>query len=403
MHDGKKSWSVPAVTGSVLLTLAAVLTPAPAEATQTRTLTETFPASTAVRLANLAGAVELIPGSGGEVRVEATVHAEGGSAEETRRLLDGMGWKKSRDVLGKDGWALSYPIDDYRGFAYPGSGRGSGSGSSALSSWLGWLTSSNSTIRFEGHRVRVVGKRSGSMPVLYADLRITVPAGAELVIRNGVGPVEGGDLSGDLTVDTGSGDVRIASFDGALLVDTGSGDVDLGPVEGSLSVDTGSGDVDVAGLTGKGLVDTGSGHIRLRDVASQRLHLDTGSGGIEVVGGWADEVEADTGSGDIRLEDVEVVRFVGDTGSGDIELLGSLARAERVTADTGSGDVTIYGGPDASFELTTDLGSGDLTVRYDDAELRRDGRELVGARRGTGQTRIHVDTGSGDCVMAPGR
>ena len=387
----------PVLLPVVLAALAAVVVAGPVAAVESRTFTESFPADRAVRLANLAGTVDLLPGSGDRVRVEATVYAEGDSAAETRRLLDGMGWRESRHVLGEAGWALSYPIDDYRGFAYPGSGRGIGT------TLFGWLSSSRSTIRYEGERVRVVGRRSGSFPILYADLKVTMPAGAELVIRNGVGTVEGGDLDGDLVVDTGSGDVRLASFSGDLLVDTGSGDVDLGPVDGSLSVDTGSGDVDVQRLGGEATVDTGSGHIRLRDVDSDRLHLDTGSGDIEVLGGRAGNAVADTGSGDIRFEGVEVVRFEGDTGSGDVDLMGSLARAEKVVIDTGSGDVTIYGGPSASFELTTDLGSGDLTVRYDDAELRREDRELVGARRGDGRTRIHVDTGSGDCVISPGR
>lgn len=381
----------------LLAVVAAVMVVSPAAAVESRTFTESFPAHQAVRLANLAGTVELVAGAGNRVQVEATVYAQGDSVAETRRLLDGMEWRESRHVLGEAGWALSYPIDDYRGFAYPGSGRGVGT------TLFGWLSSSQSTIRYEGERVRVVGRRSGSFPILYADLKISMPTGIELVIRNGVGSVEGGDLDGDLVVDTGSGDVSLASFSGELLVDTGSGDVDLGPVDGSLSVDTGSGDVDVERLVGSAEVDTGSGHIRLRAVDSDRLHLDTGSGGIEVLGGRAGNVVADTGSGDIRFEGVEVVRFEGDTGSGDVDLMGSLVRAEKVVIDTGSGDVTIYGGASASFELTTDLGSGDLTVRYDDAELRRKNRELVGARRGDGRTRIHVDTGSGDCVISPGR
>jgi hypothetical protein len=64
--------------------------------------------------------------------------------------------------------------------------------------------------------------------------------------------------------------------------------------------------------------------------------------------------------------------------------------------------VEIFGGPAFEFDLTTDVGSGDVDVRYDDAELRRDRHEVVGARRGSGQTRIMVDTGSGDVTVAPG-
>jgi DUF4097 and DUF4098 domain-containing protein YvlB len=73
-------------------------------------------------------------------------------------------------------------------------------------------------------------------------------------------------------------------------------------------------------------------------------------------------------------------------------------------ADTGSGDVEIYGGPDADFRLTADQGSGDLRVGYDDAKLQYEDsrhRKVVGATRGDGRTRIEIDTGSGDAVVAP--
>jgi hypothetical protein len=40
-------------------------------------------------------------------------------------------------------------------------------------------------------------------------------------------------------------------------------------------------------------------------------------------------------------------------------------------------------------------------VRYKDAVLRRSGRKVIGARRGDGRTAIHVETGSGDCVIGP--
>jgi hypothetical protein len=40
-------------------------------------------------------------------------------------------------------------------------------------------------------------------------------------------------------------------------------------------------------------------------------------------------------------------------------------------------------------------------VGYGDAELRKSGKKVVGAKRGNGQTQIRVDTGSGDCVITP--
>jgi DUF4097 and DUF4098 domain-containing protein YvlB len=84
-----------------------------------------------------------------------------------------------------------------------------------------------------------------------------------------------------------------------------------------------------------------------------------------------------------------------------VVLHSSLAKTKKITAQTGSGDIRIVAGPGASFDIDSDQGSGDLSVRYEDAVLRRSGRKVVGAKRGDGRTAIHVETGSGDCVISP--
>jgi len=77
-------------------------------------------------------------------------------------------------------------------------------------------------------------------------------------------------------------------------------------------------------------------------------------------------------------------------------------RTREILIDTGSGTVKILAGPDASFDLTADQGSGGVEVGYADATYKKDGRTIIGARRGTGKTRILVETGSGDCIIQPG-
>lgn len=368
-----------------------VITYADAESvdTDTRTFTESFPADSPVRLANLAGSVELVAGDGSEVVVEATAHAKGRNAEETARLLESLRWEEA-DVSGKRGWALSYPVRDHDEYHYPGDGSGR---------VIGW--GGHTSTKYQGTKVHVYGKK-GNRPTLYADLKITIPSGSTFALRNVMGEIEGGDLSADLDLDTASGAVRQGSVEGDLTVDTGSGEVEVGNVRGDVSIDTGSGDVSLAGLVGDALIDTGSGSIDIGRVDAESLELDTGSGSIRVANGRADSVVADTGSGDIELSGVDVVRLEADTGSGDVTLEGSLARAESIVADTGSGDVTIRAGEEAAFDLSASLGSGEVEVGYADAELKRSGRKIVGARRGDGRTRIDVDTGSGDCVIVPG-
>lgn len=379
------------------LGLAGALAASADTATRTRNFRQAFPGQAAeLRLANLAGRVELTRGQGNQVVVDVTVHAAGSSAGETRKLLDGMKWVRSKGSDGRDEWALSYPVDDYSGFHYPRPGRQS------EPSFLSFLDNSYSSAQYRGKRVRIYAQKRSGTPTLYADLKIALPANSNLAVRNAVGAVHGqGQLEGTLTVDTGSGDVSIAGHAGRLTIDTGSGDVTVGSTRGESSIDTGSGDVVVRRLVGNGRMDTGSGDVTVENVSAGGLTIDTGSGDVVVRKGVAARVAADTGSGNVSVLDVEVEELQADTGSGDVTLRSSLAQARRVVAETGSGDVEIYGGPQASFDVQSSHGSGELLVRYDDADLRRSGRRVTGARRGDGRTTIRVTTGSGDCVIGP--
>lgn len=388
---------------STILPAAALLIgaglPAFGQGMQTRGFRQAFPLQGAanLRLANLAGRVELVRIQGNQVVVDANVHAQGDSGNETQKLLQGMKWVRAEDRHGNEEWALSYPVKDYDGFAYPRPG------SKKEESWfLSWLASKGTTsTTYRGEKVRIFNEKTSSAPTLYADLRIGLPVGSHVVVRNIVGNVQGGQLEGTLTVDTGSGKVEIASYDGNLVVDTGSGDVVLGSARGETSVDTGSGDVVVRRLVGNGKMDTGSGDVTVEQVSAGRLYVDTGSGDVTVRGGSASRVIADTGSGTVSVDGVELEELEADTGSGDVLIRSSLDQAKRISAETGSGDIEIHAGPNASFDIVSDQGSGDLEVGYADAKLRKDGKKVVGARRGDGKTVIRVETGSGDCVISP--
>lgn len=387
-----------ALSAALMLALGGAATAHAAE--QTRAFRQPFPAKAEVRLANLAGRIELVPAQGSDVVVDATIHADAESAAETQRLLAGMKWVKSHDKKGREEWALSYPVEKYRSYAYPN--RREKDEDSELPAFLSFLNLGNQTMTtYRGERVRIYSKKRDSAPVLYADLRILVPAGSNLAVRNAVGPVRGGDLDGSLAVDTGSGNVDIASHSGQLSVDTGSGNVVLGASKGETAVDTGSGNVVVKRLVGNGSINTGSGDVTVSQVSAGKLAIDTGSGDVIVQDGVAGRVIADTGSGGVKVLSVELEELAAETGSGNVVVHSSLAKARKVTAETGSGDIDIKAGPDASFDIDSDQGSGDLIVNYSDATLRKSGRKVVGARRGNGRTAIHVETGSGDCTIGP--
>ena len=78
------------------------------------------------------------------------------------------------------------------------------------------------------------------------------------------------------------------------------------------------------------------------------------------------------------------------------------SEADEIDADTGSGSVELEAGGARLRRVRADTGSGDIVSRYPDAEPILRKREVVGYRRGSAQTRISVDSGSGDLILEPG-
>jgi DUF4097 and DUF4098 domain-containing protein YvlB len=305
----------------------------------------------------------------------ATVHAESAELAAAMRF---------EQVAGRDGvptLRVRYPVDRHRSFRYGAASSRSDSALSWLEAIVGAMGGGGNTMDYDGARVSVSGSRG---VVLYADVEVQVPRRVlEATFRNRVGPLSGEGVRGRLRFDTGSGTVTVRALDGQVVADTGSGDVHAHDLKGSFTCDTGSGNCEVTGFSGDTLsCDTGSGDVRVVRVDARKVKLDTGSGNVSVREAEADELVADTGSGDV-----------------EVELEGS--RLQRANADTGSGNVRFRLGEGASFDLRASTGSGDVISRYSDAEAIRNGRKVVGYRRGDGRIRIHADTGSGDVLLEP--
>jgi hypothetical protein len=338
-----------------------------------------------------------------EVIVEAVVRGEanpGGGAS----LLDGMQWAHKSDTMNNKFWALNYPVDKHRTYHYQ---------------WddAGFEAKSDG---FDGHAVRVITRTADERPTLFADLTIVCPAGTNLNVLNLAGVVSAGPYTGDLTLRVLVGRMAVESCTGDLVLDGTALPITVGEVEGSAVIDTGSGEVNVTYLNGNGVVDTGSGKVHIGEAVGDSLIVDTGSGNVNVntlgmstvdidtgsgdvrLGdGFAREIITDTGSGRIAIEGATFIKLLADTGSGGISIRSSLIDAESLALHTGSGSVKIETSPDAAFTLTADQGSGRLRVGFDDAETTGDGRRLTGASRGADGPTITVDTGSGDCEIAP--
>lgn len=213
----------------------------------------------------------------------------------------------------------------------------------------------------------------------WADLTIRVPRNGDLTLRNGVGAVDGHDLTARLDVSTHFGEVHLRNVEGDLVVDTGNGDVEVSDVHGGVTIDTGNGDVDVLGAEGPAVrIDSGNGHVYAERIRSENLEIDTGNGRIEASALTTGSARLDTGNGsiDLTLEALGEGRYVLDTGNGSIDLRLPADASADVEADTGSGRV-------------------DLDVDEDRVDVLHRRRDNVRFRMGDGAARIRLDSGHG--------
>jgi len=309
-----------------------------------------------VAVYNLAGTVEIVPGSGGEVVVQVM---RGG--DDARQLEVGI-----QEVEGRQALVIRYPADEV---IYPELGRGSSTQIRVRSdgTFFGDQGSANA------REVRISG--SGGGMEAWADLRISVPRGQ------------------DFALFLATGETDLQGLNGRVLIDTGSGAVHARTSSGELSIDTGSGEVTVEGFEGDLEVDTGSGSVELSDIQGGEVTVDTGSGAVVGSRLMAASLEVDTGSGEIDLRGVSAPDVTLDTGSGSVELE-LLEDVDRVEIDTGSGSVTIWVPSSLGAEVEVETGAGgiDLDLPLEVQEAKRDYvRGILGDGLGT----IHVDTGSG--------
>jgi len=308
-----------------------------------------------VSVFNLAGQVEVVPGSGNDVVVQVM---RGG--DDASRLEIGV-----REVDGRQALIIRYPDDEV---VYPEMGR-----------------RSRTTLRVRddgtfgdagrGGRHEVEIRGSGGGMEAWADLRISVPRGKDLAVYLAVGEAEVGAVDGDLRIDTGSGEVHARGGSGSLNIDTGSGEVTVRDFRGDLLVDTGSGAVELSAVQGGEVsVDTGSGAVEGSGVTASYLKVDTGSGRITLSGVSAPDVYLDTGSGPVELELLEDV--------------------DELVVDTGSGAVIIRVPSGLGAEIEVDTGSGGIDVDIP-LEVRQVKRNYLRGILGDGRGSIRVDTGSG--------
>ena len=156
----------------------------------------------------------------------------------------------------------------------------------------------------------------------YMDVRVRMPSGLKLDLRDSSGDLEVLALTNGLDLKDSSGDIKLRDIVGAVNVTDTSGDIEARGIGGDFTVlSDSSGDINVDDVKGSAVVqEDSSGDIVLRHI-----------------GGDA-RVDRDS-SGDITFEDVGRDAVVGADGSGDI------------TADGVKGNFTVGAKSGSSGEI----------------------------------------------------
>ena len=315
-----------------------------------------------VHVYNLAGAVQLVAGTGNAVTVESDLGGRDGSQIQIVSLPGAepalvFKYPGKRVVYHRNGLhGLTNTSLEVAADGRFGDGRGKGG------------------LGLGRHKVEI--RSMGDGLEAWADLRIAIPKGQRAAIHLGVGGVTVTNVDGELLIDCAAAGVEAQGTRGALRIDTGSGAVSVRDARDHVSIDTGSGGVSVIDFTGSNLdVDTGSGSVKLAAVtATMKVGVDTGSGRVEIVDVRAPNVGVDTGSGSVFVR------------------LG--ANVESLSIDTGSGSVTVEAPPSLDATVRMETGSGGLDVDFPMNAVSRDSDTLSG-KIGQGRGRITLETGSG--------
>lgn len=194
------------------------------------------------------------------------------------------------------------------------------------------------SVQQEGDRVTVLGPRSrGFTRTRAAHVRVTAPAGSDLVSKVGSASVETTGALGAVRISSGSGPVTLDVVEGQAVVQTGSGDIRVGRIGAEADLKSGSGDLLITRLDGTSRLSTGSGDIRV-DHAEGAVSLKSGSGDLRV-GEAASRASLTTASGDLEVRRMAAGQAELKNVSGDIRLGVPAGTPVWTDISTGTGRV----------------------------------------------------------------
>ena len=156
----------------------------------------------------------------------------------------------------------------------------------------------------------------------YMDVRVRMPAGLKLDLRDSSGDLEVSGLTNGLDLKDSSGDILLRDLAGNVNVTDTSGDIEARGISGDFTViSDSSGDINVDDVKGSAIVqEDSSGDISLRHVGGDaRVDRDS-SGDITFVDIGRDAVVGVDGSGDISADGVKGNFTVGSKSSSSGEI-----------------------------------------------------------------------------------
>ncbi len=250
----------------------------------TKRLIRAFPVKgeQTLRIQNLAGRVELVPGDGPTVGVEATVRVGDLAAAELNRLIDSIRWVEAPGEDAEPRWGLAFPTEDYPTVRYPVSGE---------------TKTDSDTVRYLGREVRISNRRGDGTPSVEFDLRVSLPPGVRVAIDNAVGPIDGESVDSPLRLSTRHGVIKLGHVRASVEAKSMHGDVLISELGSNAVVYTDHGDIVLSRVTeGHAALSTGSGHCRIAQLPGSGFRLQySGTRPLELVGDVASRVSALSG------------------------------------------------------------------------------------------------------------
>ena len=165
---------------------------------------------------------------------------------------------------------------------------------------------------------------------------------------------------------SGSVDYTISLPEGAdVVLRTVSGNLRITNIRGDLQANAVGGNIEASDLGRVRMLRSVSGDVRITNATGDDVTVGTVSGNVVLGELEARSVSVDSVGGDVRLSDVEIGRLRLRSLNGNIEFEGPLAQGGRYEMQSHSGDILIRASGNTGFDLEANSFSGDLRSDYD--------------------------------------